>query len=72
MAADWFRPRSEGFPSEWHMRAGETPAGLILAACDRTFRSDDTLEEREPDAIPANERCDVCRDVYAAAERNRI
>ena len=68
---DWFRPTGEGFLSQWHIRAGETAQGLVLAACDRTFRADEALEEREVRKIPANERCYVCQGLHATIEQNR-
>ena len=68
---DWFRPKAEGLLGQWHMRAGETPTGIVLAACDRTFQSDEALEERQVGQVPVNERCDACQGVHAATERNR-
>jgi len=66
MEAAWFRPLGEGFLGHWHMRAGETTQGLVLAACDRTFRADEALDEDDVQVIPANERCYVCQGVRAA------
>jgi hypothetical protein len=67
---EWFRPTSDGLFGQWHMRAGETAAGLILAACDQTFRGDELLEARPVATISADERCNVCQGVRAAAEQN--
>ncbi len=68
----WFRPKVEGLLGQWHLRAGDTPSGLVLAACDRTFPADESLEERdEVRSIPANERCYVCQGVHAVTDRNR-
>lgn len=52
------------------MRAGETTQGLVLSACDRTFRPDEPLEERDVSAIAVNERCYVCQGVEVAREQN--
>ena len=52
------------------MPAGEGVGGRVLTACDSTISSDVHLEEREVRLIPANERCPVCQDVYAARMRN--
>jgi hypothetical protein len=68
---EWFRPKGEGSLGQWHIHAGDTSAGLVLAACDRTFRPDEAFEERQIAEIPANERCGDCQGVHAAMKQDR-